>query len=155
MQRLLTFAFLYAALALWPAQLIAAAPAGEPEAGDPITLVIHSAADCPVCKAWRESRNGLPLALKLQQESPQIKVVIIERASLHGSESEALYPPELQSLFKARQARYQLSPPVPLFELVRKDQLISRHAGLDGWSRGTLPEIRRLQASFAASSPGR
>jgi hypothetical protein len=120
-----------------------------------VTLVVHSAADCPVCKAWRESSSGLAVAQRFPQESPPVKVVFIERASLHGSESEALYPARLLPLFKTRQERYQLSPPVPLFELVRGEQVISRHAGLRGWLEGTLPEVRQIQGKPARSAAGR
>ena len=122
---------------------------------DSVTLVVHTAADCPVCKAWRESSAGLSVAQQLPNGAPPIKVVFIERSSLHGSESESLYPPELSSLYKSRQEKYQLSPPVPLFELVRAGQVISRHAGLRGWSEGTLPEVRQLQGKQAPSAASR
>ncbi len=134
-----------------------AAPVGADGAlrdEDQVTLVVHTAVDCPICKAWRESSTGFPVAQQLSKESPPIKLVVIERPSLHGSESESLYPPELLSLFKGRQEKYQLSPPTPLFELVRGGQVISRHAGLRGWSEGTLPELRQLQGKPAPSSAG-
>ena len=129
--------------------------ATEPRGEDEVTLVVHTAADCPICKAWRESDEGLPVAQRLPKEAPPIKVVFIERPSLRGSESESLYPSELGALFKARQEKYQLSPPVPLFELVRAGRVISRHAGLRGWSEGTLPEVRQLQAKQVQSAPSR
>ena len=123
-------------------------------AKDGVTLVVHTAVDCPICKVWRESSSGLAVAQQLPKESPPVKVVFIERASLHGSESEALYPAQLLPLFKARQEKYQLSPPVPLFELVRGERIISRHAGLRGWSEGTLPEVRQIQGQPAPSAKG-
>lgn len=123
-----------------------------PLAEDEVTLVVHTAVDCPVCKAWRESSSGFPLLRQLRQGTPPIKWVIVERPSLQGSESEALYPPELAPLFKARQEKYQLSPPTPLFELVRAGKVVSRHAGLRGWAEGTLPEIRQIQGNLAPSS---
>lgn len=116
-----------------------------------VTLIVHSAADCPICKAWRESSTGLPLALQLPDDWPQLNVVLVERASLRGSETESLYPAALQPLYEARRDRYQLSPPVPLFELLRNGQLVSRHAGLHGWSEGTLPELRQLRAGSGAN----
>ena len=82
-----------------------------------LTLVIHSAEDCPVCKAWRESPSGLAVATRLAQRSPLLHVVFIERKKLNGSESESLYASQLQYMYAARQERYQLSPPVPLFEI--------------------------------------
>jgi len=123
-------------------------------AEDEVTLVVHTAVDCPICKVWRESSSGLAVAQQLPRESPPVKVVFIERASLHGSESEALYPAQLLPLFRARQEKYQLSPPVPLFELVSGERIISRHAGLRGWSEGTLPEVRRIQGKPAPSATG-
>lgn len=132
-----------------------AAPAAidsAPRPDDEVTLVVHTAVDCPICKVWRESSSGLALAQQLPMDSPPIKVVYIERASLHGSESEALYPASLLPLFKARQEKYQLSPPVPLFELVRGERVISRHAGLRGWSEGTWPEVRQIQGKPAPSA---
>ncbi len=128
---------------------------GSLRAEDQVTLVVHTAVDCPICKAWRDSSTGRPVAQQLAKESPPINLVIIERPSLHGSESESLYPPELASLFKARQEKYQLSPPTPTFELVHGGRVISRHAGLRGWSEGTLPEVRRLQSKPAPSAAGR
>jgi hypothetical protein len=124
-------------------------------AEDEVTLVIHTAVDCPICKAWRESSSGLAVAQQFPNESPPVKLVFIERTSLHGSESEALYPAQLLPLFKARQEKYQLSPPVPLFELVRGERVISRHAGLRGWSEGTLPEVRQVQGKPVPSAVGR
>ena len=119
-----------------------------------VILVVHTAVDCSICKVWREASSGLPLAQQLPKESPPVRVVLIERPSLHGSESESLYPQELLPLFKARQEKYQLSPPTPLFELVRGGQVISRHAGLRGWSEGTLPEVRQLQGKSAPAAAG-
>lgn len=132
-----------------------AANEGALRSEDDVTLVVHTAADCPICKAWRESSAGLAVAQRLPKESPPVRVVLIERSSLHGSESAALYPADLQFLFKARQERYQLSPAVPMFELVRGEQIISRHAGLRGWTEGTLPEVRHIQGQSASSSSGR
>ena len=134
-----------------------AAPSGGDSAlraEDEVTLVVHTAVDCPICKVWRESSSGLAVAQQLPKESPPVKVVFIERASLHGSESEALYPAHLLPIFKARQERYQLSPPVPLFELVRGERVLSRHAGIRGWSEGTLPEVRQIQGKPASSATG-
>ena len=78
---------------------------------------------------------------------PALKLVVVERTSLNGSETELLYPPELQGLYQARRERYQLSPAVPLFELVRQGKVISRRAGLQAWSEGTVAEIQALQES--------
>jgi hypothetical protein len=113
---------------------------------EPITVVIHSAEDCPICKAWRGSSSGLPVAQRLPKDWPHLQVVIVERKSLYGSEAESLYPVELQYLYQARRERYQLSPPVPMFEIVRQGQVISRHVGLQGWTDGTLPEVEQLEA---------
>jgi hypothetical protein len=73
---------------------------------------------------------------------------------LYGSESESLYPPELQYLYQDRRERYQLSPPVPMFEIIRRGKVISRHAGLQGWTDGTLSEIRLLESNRSSSVPG-
>lgn len=142
-------------LTLTCASAVQSAHDGAPRVEDDVTLVVHTAVDCPICKAWRESSSGLAVARQLPQESPPLKVVLIERPSLHGSESAALYPEELSFLFKMRQEKYQLSPPVPLFELVRGEQVISRHAGLRGWSEGTLPEVRQIQGRSAPALPSR
>ncbi len=139
------------------ATMAAASPVvdGALRAEEEVTLVVHTAADCPICKAWRESSSGLAVAQQLPRESPPVHVVFIERARLQGSETEALYPAQLLPLFRARQEKYQLSPPVPLFELVRGERVISRHAGLRGWSEGTLPEVRQIQGKPAPSTAGR
>ena len=155
MRRSLVLAALWSFFALAAA---GAAPTGTDGAlryEDQVTLVVHTAVDCPICKVWRESSTGLPVAQQLPNESPAIKLVVIERPSLHGSESESLYPPQFASLFKVRQEKYQLSPPTPTFELVRAGQVISRHAGLRGWSEGTLPEVRQLQGKPAPSAAAR
>jgi hypothetical protein len=114
---------------------------------EPVTLVVHTAKDCPICKVWRESPSGLATATQLPREWPRLKLVIIERDSLYGSESESLYPQELQYMYQIRSERYQLSPPVPMFEIVSQGKLISRHAGLQGWADGTVPEVRALQSA--------
>jgi hypothetical protein len=115
--------------------------------GELATLVVHTAKDCPVCKVWRESPSGLETARQMAKNWPALKLVVVERTSLNGSETESLYPPELQTLYQARRERYQLSPAVPLFELVRQGKVISRRAGLQAWSEGTVAEIQALQES--------
>jgi hypothetical protein len=119
---------------------------------DQVTLVIHTAANCPICRVWRESTTGWPLVSQLRQEWPQLQVAVIERPSIHGSESEALYPESLRHLFRARQESYQLSPATPLFEIVRNKQVVARQSGLNGWSDAVLPALRQLQASQTGST---
>lgn len=120
---------------------------------DQVILVIHTAVNCPICRVWRETADGWPLASQLGQGWPQFQAVVIERPSLHGSESEALYPEPLRHLYRARQASYQLSPPTPLFEIVRNKQVVARQSGLQGWSDAILPSLRQLQASHTGSTP--
>jgi hypothetical protein len=112
-----------------------------------LTLVIHTAEDCPVCKAWREAPSGLPVAQQLAHRWPLLQVVFIERQKLNGSESESLYPTEYQFMYAARRERYQLSPPVPLFEIVRGQQLLARQAGLQAWSESIVPAVRLLEGN--------
>jgi hypothetical protein len=119
---------------------------------DQVTLVIHTAANCPICRVWRESADGWPLASQLREGWPQFQAVVIERPSLHGSESEALYPEALRHLYRARKDSYQLSPPTPLFEIVRNKQVVARQSGLQGWSDAILPSLRQLQASQMGST---
>ncbi|MDP9043274.1 MAG: hypothetical protein M3O01_00555 [Pseudomonadota bacterium] len=130
-------------------------PAAHPLAVDEsITVVVHTAQDCPVCKAWRESPAGQATAEQLRRDWPLLKVVFIERKLLNGSETESLYPADLQPLYDARRERYQLSPPVPMFELVRQGRVISRHAGMQGWTDGTRSEIIRLEANRSSPATG-
>ena len=112
---------------------------------EPLTLVVHMAEDCPVCKVWRESSSGLAAARQLPATWPHLQVVFIERKSLNGSETAALYPTELRYLYEGRHERYQLSPAVPLFEIVLRDTVIFRRSGLPGWSDGALPTLRALE----------
>jgi hypothetical protein len=121
-------------------------------ADEQVTLVIHTAENCPICKVWRESDTGLPVAKQLPERWPHLQVVLIERKSLYGSETDSLYPAQLGYLYEARKERYQLSPPVPLFEIVRDKQVIARQAGLPGWSEGILPDLERLEASRASTA---
>lgn len=130
----------------------ASAPA-KPSLDDQVTLVIHSAANCPICKVWRDSADGWPLASQLGRDWPQFQAVVIERPSLRGSESEALYPEALRHLYRVRQENYQLSPPTPLFEIVRNKRVVARQSGLQGWSDVILPSLRQLQASQTGSAP--
>ena len=116
-----------------------------------VIVVVHTAEDCPICKAWRESPAGLATAQQLPRDWPLLKIVFIERERLYGSESESLYPSELQYLFQSRRERYQLSPPVPMFEIVQGGKVLSRHAGLQGWTDGTLIEIRLLETNLGSS----
>jgi hypothetical protein len=121
--------------------------AQEAAVTESVALVVHTAKDCPVCKVWRESPSGLEAARQMAEDWPALKLVVVERTSLNGSETESLYPSDLQHLFQARRERYQLSPAVPLFEIVRQGKVISRRAGLQGWSEGTVAEVRALQES--------
>jgi hypothetical protein len=137
-------------------QVAAQTPAAEPGAlghDEQVTLVVHTAQNCPVCKVWRESSSGFAVAKHLPQRWPRLKVVYVERKSLHGSEPESLYPTELQYLYQARRERYQLSPPVPLFEIVRNRQVVARQAGLQGWTDGIVPALEQLEAGRPGSPP--
>lgn len=111
-----------------------------------LTVVVHSAENCPICKLWRLSESGLPVARQLSQQWPKLRIVYVERKSLHGSEAEADYPAELQYLYQARQARYQLSPAVPMFEIVRNRQVVARQRGIQGWTDGIVPVVQQLEA---------
>jgi hypothetical protein len=127
---------------------------------EPIYLVAHTAADCPICKVWRASSTGLPAARQLSDTWPHVHFVLIDRRSLYGSEDESLYPPELHYLFQGRKERYQLSPPTPLFEVVVRNQVVLR---LEACKLGTRmlfprsknsnePARRRLRLTY--SPPG-
>lgn len=138
------------ALALLLASLFAATAMAQTPAAlrhdERVTVVVHTAGNCPICKLWRVSPEGLPVARQLPQRWPQVQVVIVERPSLHGSETESLYPPELQHLYQARRDRYQLSPPVPMFEIVRGREIVTRYNGMQGWTDGILPALASLEA---------
>ena len=114
---------------------------------EPLYVVAHSAVDCPVCKTWRASSTGLPLAKKMSETWPNVRFVLIERASLNGSEDESLYPPELRSLYQDRKGRYQLSPATPLFEIVIRDKVVLRLAGLQAWNDQVVPSVEKLEGN--------
>ena len=123
---------------------------------EPIYLVAHTAADCPICKVWRASSTGLPAARQLSDTWPHVHFVLIDRRSLYGSEDESLYPPELHYLFQGRKERYQLSPPTPLFEVVVRDQVVLRLGGLQAWNENVVPAIQELERTReTASASGR
>jgi hypothetical protein len=150
---IVVFTLLASALAMPVEAQTPAAGAGALSRDEQVTLVVHTAENCPVCKVWRESASGLSVAKQLPQRWPHLKVVYVERKSLHGSESESLYPPELQYLFEARRERYQLSPPVPLFEIVRNRQVVARQAGLQGWTDGIVPALEQLASGRSGLAP--
>jgi hypothetical protein len=112
---------------------------------DLVYVVAHSAVDCPVCKVWRASSSGLPLAMKLSETWPKVRFVLIERRYLAGSEDESLYPPELHSLYQDRRNRYQMSPPTPLFEIVIRDNVVLRLSGLQAWNEQVIPSVQYLE----------
>jgi len=120
---------------------------------DPVYLVAHSAIDCPVCKTWRASASGLPLAKKLAETWPNVHFVLIERRYLNGSEDESLYPPELHSLYQDRRDRYQLSPPTPLFEIVIHNKVVLRQSGLQAWNEQVVPSVEELEQHREKGSP--
>ena len=122
------------------------------ESDEPLIVVVHSAKDCPFCKIWRESDSGLAIAKKLMQKWPLLQVVIVERKSIHASETESLYPRSMRFLYEARRERYQLAPATPMFEIVRREQVIYRKSGLPGWTDGIVPTLGALEASRAAVS---
>ena len=134
------------------------APAAEENSNalgqdEPLVLVVHMAEDCPICKVWRESPSGLAVAKQLPQTWPHLQVVFIERKSLNGSETESLYPTPLHYLYEGRKERYQLSPAVPLFEIVLRDTVIFRRSGLPGWAEGVLPALKALEEGRAITRP--
>ncbi|MDR3371304.1 hypothetical protein [Rhodoferax sp.] len=119
---------------------------------DPVYVVAHSAVDCPICKVWRKSSSGLPLGMKLSQTWPHVHFVLIDRASLRGSEDESLYPPELHFLYQERRDRYQLSPPTPLFEIVMHNRVVLRLAGLQAWNEQVIPSVQKLEGMRESAS---
>lgn len=124
-----------------PASAQSSSPLGPNE---PVYLVVHSAVDCPVCKLWRESSTGLAAVEKLSKTRPYLRLVIIERKSIFGSEVESLYPQELRYLFEDRRDRYQLSTSTPLFEIVVRDKVILRMPGLKNWTDNVLPALDKI-----------
>lgn len=114
---------------------------------DPVYVVAHTAVDCPICKVWRDSDSGLPLARKLSEDRRHVHLVMIDRRSLSGSEDESLYPPELRFLYQDRRDRYQLSPPTPLFEIVVREKVVLRLAGLQAWTERVVPALQQLEQS--------
>ena len=122
---------------------------------DPVYVVAHSAVDCPVCKTWRASSSGLPLARKLSDTWPHVHFVLIDRHYLNGSEDESLYPPELHALYQDRRDRYQLSPPTPLFEVVVHNKVVLRLAGLQAWSEQVVPAVQELEQNRETMSADR
>ena len=147
------FIMLLCAASAWTS-LPATAEGNSPalESDEPLFLVVHTAEDCPFCKIWRESDSGLAVAKQLPQTWPLLQVVIVERKSIHANESESLYPRSLQFLYEARRERYQLAPATPMFEIVRRGQVIYRRSGLPGWTDGILPTLKELEASRVAAS---
>ena len=121
---------------------------------EPVYVVVHTAVDCPICKVWRESDSGLALARKLSESWPHMNLVVIDRHSLSGSEAESLYPPELRFLYEDRSARYQLSPPTPLFEIVARNRVVLRLPGLQAWTEQVVPALRELERT-RETSPSR
>jgi len=142
--------------------LLAAGPvaAGQPSQNgqsvlkrdDPVYVVAHSAVDCPVCKTWRASSSGLPLAKKLSETWPNVRFVLIERRYLNGSEDESLYPRELHALYQDRRDRYQMSPPTPLFEIVMHDKVVLRLAGLQAWNEQVVPAVEEIERNRETAS---
>lgn len=121
---------------------------------EPIYVVAHTAVDCPICKVWRESTSGLPAARRWSDTWPYVRLVLLERHSLYGSEDESLYPPSLRDLYQDRRERYQLSPPTPLFEIVVRNRVVLRMAGLQGWTEHVVPalgELERTRETFSSS----
>lgn len=116
-----------------------------PHRDDPIYVIAHSAVDCPACATWRKAADGLPATQQWAKTWPKVRLVVIERASLNGSEDASLYPPELRFLFDDRKARYQLAPPTPTFEVVVRDRMLMRQAGVQAWTEQVIPAIRILE----------
>jgi hypothetical protein len=112
-----------------------------------VYVVAHTAVDCPICKVWRVSDSGLPAAEHLPTTWPHVRFVLIERHSLYGSEDEALYPRELHFLYQERRDRYMLSPPTPLFEIVVRNRVVLRMAGLQDWTDHVIPAVQQLERS--------
>jgi hypothetical protein len=119
---------------------------------EPIYLVAHTAADCPICKVWRASSTGLSVARQLSDTWPHVHFVLIDRRSLYSSEDESLYPPELNYLFQGRKERYQLSPPTPLFEVVVRNHVVLRLGGLQAWNENVVPAIQELERTRETAS---
>ncbi len=90
----------------------------------------------PACR-WEE----------LSEDRQHVHLVMIDRRSLSGSEDESLYPPELRFLYQDRRDQYQLSPPTPLFEIVVRDKVVLRLAGLQAWTERVVPALQQLEQS--------
>ena len=122
-----------------------------PRRDDLIYVVAHSAVDCSACAIWRKAADGLPATQQWAKTWPKVRMVVIERASLDGSEDASLYPPELRFLYDDRKARYQLAPPTPTFEVVVRDRILMRQSGVQAWSAQVVPAIRILEQNRGAT----
>lgn len=149
LNRLIRLLTQLACLALLTGPVVAAEQTQDdprmPRRDDPIYVVAHSAVDCPACATWRNAADGLPATKQWAKTWPKVRVVVIERASLSGSEDASLYPPELRFLYDDRKARYQLAPPTPTFEVVVRDRVLMRQAGVQAWTGQIIPAISILE----------
>ena len=117
----------------------------KPAADDTLYVLIHSSKDCGYCVRWKQSPAGLANAKRMVDAFPKVRVFMVERDFLDDAERIAQYPPELRFEYERRFGANDLSPGVPLFEIILKKDVVFRGAGLDQWVNKVLPAVVNIE----------
>jgi hypothetical protein len=134
----------------WNARLAKAAPRSD----QPVYLLFHWAADCKFCQRWKGPLGGKGEFETWAKEHPLVKLVIVERAAIDGSEIESLYPPAQKLFFENRKANGTLRTGVPLFEAALGRRVVYRSYGYSSWKEKMLPALQQIETRRGQFSAG-
>ena len=125
----------------------------RPAADDTLYVLIHSSKDCGYCVRWKQSPAGLANAKRMVDAFPKVRVFMVERDFLDDPERIAQYPPELRFEYERRFGANDLSPGVPLFEVILQKQVVFRGAGIDQWVNKVLPAVVNIEKRREGAAP--
>ena len=134
----------------WEARLAHAAPRVD----EPIYVIVHSAADCKFCRRWKGRFSGEGDLRRWAKDHPLVQLVIVERPTIDGTETQAMYPRELLPIFDKRSANGKLHTGVPLFEAVIGHRIVYRTYGYSSWGSRMFPAVQALESRRGIVSQG-
>lgn len=113
-------------------------------ANEPLYVVAHVADDCPWCRMWVNPFGGRRDLTVWMKTHANTSLLIVSRGFEGTPEKADEYSAELQWLFNEHQAKDELLPPTPEFEVVSGGAVLVRGVGLDSWKDYIFPAVQKL-----------
>ncbi|MDE1182419.1 hypothetical protein [Paraburkholderia sp.] len=112
--------------------------------GQPVVLVVHLARDCLYCRRWQATFGGEGDFKKYAKTHPDVRMIVIDRATLSRPEIAEDYPEEVRWLYSKNEQHDALQPGTPLFEVYVAQTPVWRSYGIASWDTAVMPAVKDL-----------